>query len=309
MRSRFSSSILCGLAAAALILAMPVSAQQVYVSGNNNLFGTLDFSLNQPGVVTPFTKIGTLSSVLYGMGYGTDGNIYGIDTNGDYYQLDPHTAKLTALGNPISTSGGVLSAVSDNNGTMYVLDGNDNLYKVDMTQPIAHPATNLGTINFISAGASNPNILADGYIVLDSSNNIYIGGTPDPNNPNPNAHDALYKIAISSGAVNATQVGDPSSDTGFDILGGGVTVNNKLYGFGGPISSSFNIFNVDPTTGAGTLDALYQLSKSPPHGYVEAALVVRGNAVPEASSFVLLSLMLGAGGGGLMLRRKRAASS
>jgi hypothetical protein len=316
MSSRYMRFMFSGLSALALAFAHPVSAQQVYVTTSSNLFGVLNMSLNQPNGANSatFTQVGALSglegSALLGMGYGTDGNIYALDDQGNYYQFNPHMAALTTIGNPVSTTDTgdttVVEAISDNKGTMYAVYYNSNpnvtsydLYKVDMTQPFSHPATLLGNFN---VGTNMPSGLPalDGYIALDSANHIFVGVVPDTNQ-NPNAYDGLYMVTPQgNGTVTTAPVNGGAMDTGFDQLAGGFTINNTLYGFGGPASSMSNVVSLNTTTGAGTIQTPYSIGDG---SLIYTGLVVAG--VPEASSFMLLSLMLGTGVVGLRLRAKR----
>ena len=72
----------------------------MYVAGSGNEFGTLD--LSDPANIT-YQPIGTTSTGFYGLGFTSNGNLYGLGTDAlglgtEYYQIDPTNGNTTYLG-------------------------------------------------------------------------------------------------------------------------------------------------------------------------------------------------------------------
>ena len=132
------------LAAAALAFllggAVPARAEPVvYVAGDRNEFGTLSLTSGA------FTPIGTLAlppgDLMFGMGFGPDGNLYGLDKqlpDAHLYRIDTTNAHLTDLG-AIGLSN--VDATADANGKLYALSRDFNSTYYTMIPP--SPATNV----------------------------------------------------------------------------------------------------------------------------------------------------------------------
>lgn len=102
------------LAVGVLAVFVPINsssaAPTVYVADIQNDFGTLNLSTGA------FTQIGTLNlpagDAIYGMGFGADGNLYGLDSdpNANLWQINPATAAVTKVG---TTGQSAIGATAD----------------------------------------------------------------------------------------------------------------------------------------------------------------------------------------------------
>jgi hypothetical protein len=270
MNSRTSSSwilSLVGALAAFLAINSSLSAAPiVYVTDLQNDFGTLDLSTGA------FTQIGTLNlpagDAIYGMGFGADGNLYGLDSDPDanLWQINPATAAVTEVGTTDQSAAG---ATADAAGTMFALSQDISANYFTLTPPST--STNvIATTGYSAAGLAA--VTPDGsafYITVQSNTSPY---------------DDLASVNVSTGEV--TDIGSTgyTPDTG-------LFVDGTLYGFD---TSSNAIVTLDTTTGAGTYVATYNLPDG--ENIVAAALPV---AVPEPAGIAVLAFA------GLALGRRR----
>jgi hypothetical protein len=235
----------------------------VYVAGTEGEFGTVDLATGD------FTSIGTLnlpgSSVIIGMGFGSDGKLYGLDlagTNANLYQIDITNANTTLVG---TLGHGALGATADAGGTLYALsaDANPILYTLNPPSTATTVVGPTGIVSGIGLGAVN------------AGGTQFFAGSPDPTSDTTD----LYNIDTQSGA--ATLVGD----TGFSI-NNGLFVGGTLYGFD---LETFAIVTIDTTTGAATQVATYSL----PNGdsiNASAVPALQITPVPEPSTLALITI-------------------
>jgi hypothetical protein len=247
----------------------------VYVAGTGGEFGMLDLATGG------FTSIGTLNpssgAAIIGMGFGSDGNLYGLDFIGadaNLYQIDITNANTTLVG---SLGHNAYGATADAAGKMYVLsqDGNSLLYTLDPPSTTTTVVGPTGLAGFFMAA-------------VNAGGSRFFAGSP-----NATGTVDLYSIGTTTGA--ATRVGD----TGFPISNG-LFVGDTLYGFDLNVAA---IFTIDTTTGAATQVATYNL----PNGSLvsAAAVVLPGATIPEPSTLTMAVI----GGGGVLgyrWRRRRA---
>jgi hypothetical protein len=291
---------LVALAAMALAAAMgPGTAEAgavVYVAGSGNEFGTLDLTTGN------YTNIGTLAlpggaanDNMFGMGFGADGKLYGLDsqTNPDahLWLINPATAGVTDLGGVGQTA---IDATADASGKMYALSqdlATSDLYTLN---PPSTTTTPVGPTGFIGTGLVA--VTADG-------SHIYAGAT----DPVTGTTD-LYSVNP------ATGVGTLIGDTGFFIING-LFVNGVLYGFDDHTNA---IVTINLTTGAGTQVATYNTGGNPGLGppndptagdVIFASATMSIASIPEPSSVVLGAIALVAGGSLGLLRRRRTTAT
>jgi hypothetical protein len=271
------------LAAIAVWAAMSPGAANagsvVYVAGSGNEFGTLNLTTGA------FTDIGTLNlpanDNIFGMGFGSDGKLYGLDATlptANLYQINTSNADTTLIG-PTNPAESAIDATADASGKMYALSQDTNAIFYTMT-----PGTTGTTTTVVGpTGISSTGLMA----VNSSGSQIFTGaydsmtGTTD-----------LYSINPTTGV--ATLIGD----TGFYIING-LFVNGTLYGFDDVTNA---IVTINTSTGVGTQVATYSL----PSGDVIFASALQTTSIPEPSSVVLGVIAVAAGGSVSLLRRRRA---
>ncbi len=280
---RSGSVVRCvALAAIALCVALgPGLAQAgsvVYVAGTGNEFGTLNLSTGA------FTNIGTLNlpgnDAIYGMGFGSDGKLYGLDAstpNANLYQINTSNASTSLVG---AIGQSAIDATSDANGVMYGLSftANSNFFTLN-------PASGTTTTVVGATGIAGSGLMA----VSANGSQIFAGATDATTGLTD-----LYSINKLTGA--ATLIGN----TGF-YIGNGLFVNGTLYGFD---YNSEAIVTINTTTGVATQVATYSL---PGGDTILASALAPQAIVPEPSSIVMGLIAIGAGGL-VSLHRRRAST-
>ncbi len=260
----------------ALLLALACAAsppsaeadQYVYVTGSSNEFGTLDLATGA------FSQIATLNlpagDYIYGMGFGANGNLYGVDSQPDanLWQINPSTGGLTDLG---AIGQSALDATSDASGKLYVLSQDLNALYYTMNPP-----------------SPTPNVVAP----IGMSSGGLMAVTPDGSQIYTTTQSTFDLVSINP-LTGATNIIGP---TGFAI-DNGLFVNGTLYGFDMNVDA---IVTINTTTGAATQVGTYSL----PNGDV----IYSSAAIPEPSSLVLglIGTML-AGSFGLARHRRRTS--
>jgi hypothetical protein len=250
---------LIGACFSAVLLAAAVNPRMakadisVFVAGNAREFGTLDLNT---GV---FTQIGTLNTPLpiLGMGFGSDGNLYGLDggANAHLFRIDTSNANATDLG-PVGQS--TIDATADAAGKLFVLSQDPSAVFYTMNPP-STSITTIGTTGHMSSGL--------GAVTANGMHLFTDVGTD------------LYSINVNNGA--ATLVGGISF-----TLFNGLFVHGTLYGF----DPNGAIVTVNTTTGAGTQVGTYSL---PNMDFVDASAVRAGQiGVPEPSTLAVAGLGL-----------------
>jgi hypothetical protein len=217
---------------------------------------------------------------IVGIGFGSDGMLYGLDINrpaANLFRIDVATADGTLIG---TLDRSAFSATADAAGTMYVFSGDSDtvLYNLSPPSTTTTVVTTLGS-TFSGLAAVN----ADGTQFFTGSNAPVTGDT------------TLFSVDTATGAV--TQIGSVGFSIDF-----GLFVDGVLYGFENETST---IVAIDTVTGFGTKVATYSL---PNEDSLDAAAYFAPQlvSVPEPSSLA----MAGVAGIGLIgygaRRRKRA---
>jgi hypothetical protein len=229
--------------------------QTVYAVGSGNEFGTISLSTGA------FTQIGTLalpsSDQIWGMGFGADGNLYGMDSlNAALYRISTTDASVTNLGN---IGLGEIGVGSDASGKFYGLTSSFNSTLFTFNAP--SPATvQVGPIGFQSYGLTA--VTPDGSVMYTDYGNNF--GT-----------NSLARVDTATGAT--TRIGNIGH-----LVDTGLFVGGTLYGFA---YLPDEIISINTATGAGTVVTTYSLP-----GGDGILAVATPSVVPEPSSLVLGSL-------------------
>ncbi len=275
-------TIRCLIPACTLALLIPLwstaaeAGSAVYVAGFGNEFGTIDLTTGA------FTQIGTLAlpanDAIFGMGFGSDGNLYGLDLQSDahLWRIDVSNANVTDLG---AIGQNDIGAGADAAGTLYGLNQSASSVFFGLNPP----STSTNVIN----GATN--VSGDGLVA-----------------PSPDGTQVFAAVSSGSGellvSINPTTgVVTTLGSTGFSLYAG-VFVDGTLYGFDG---SNDAIVTLNTSTGAGTQVATYSLPNGDP---IDAAATFLGQSVPEPSSVVMSLIAAAAGGSVGLLRRRRSTA-
>jgi hypothetical protein len=291
---------LVALAAVALAAAMgPGTADAgavVYVAGSGNEFGTLDLTTGAYTNIGTMTGLGDPSSNnMFGMGFGADGNLYGLDSqtspDSHLWMINTSNAAVTDMGGVGQTA---IDATADASGKMYALTQDLTTSDLFTLNPPSTSSTMVGATGFIGTGL---------VAVTSDGSHIYAGAS----DPVTGTTD-LYSVNPLTG------VGTLIGDTGFFIING-LFVNGVLYGFDDNTNA---IVTINLTTGAGTQVATYNTGGNPGLGtpndpaagdVIFASATTSIASIPEPSSVVLGAIALVAGGSLGLLRRRRTTAT
>ena len=101
-----------------LISRVAPAGTLLYLEDNTRQFGTVDTGTGA------FTLAGTISTLLFGMGFDTSGrldaNDSGLAPNTGFYRVDPSTAGLTFVANMNNASSSSSLASRNGGGTLYL---------------------------------------------------------------------------------------------------------------------------------------------------------------------------------------------
>jgi len=243
-----------------------------YIVGSGNEFGTLDLTTGA------FSEIGVLpiSGNIFGMGFGPDGVLYGLDSavpSASLYSIDTNTANVINLG-PVGQS--AVDATADEAGELFVLSQDVNAIYYTLNPP-GTTANVVGPTGLQSQGLAA--VTADGATLY--TNALVAADTGE-----------LESIDTTTGAAT------PIGLLGDANLVNGLFLDGTLYGFDDVNDA---IDTIDTTTGATTQIATYAL----PNGdFIDGSAPVPA-PVPEPASFPLLAAALIA----LSILRRRLRSS
>jgi len=229
----------------------------VYVAGSGNEFGTIDLTTGT------FTPIGTLNlpanDVLYGMGFGANGNLYGLDnqSNANLWQINVTNGNVTNIG---AVGESAIGSSADAAGKMFSLSQDASAIFYTLNSPSL-------TTNVVGATG----ITGDGLAAVNAAGTAMYTSII----PTGGGTDHIGRVDVNTGMV--TDLGD----SGFSVYTG-LFVQGTLYGFDG---FSDVIITINTTTGAGTQIATYSL----PNGDAidASATFVGSSSIPEPSSLAL----------------------
>jgi hypothetical protein len=232
-------------------IANPLHADTIYVEGTNSTLATLDPTTGAVQVIGPTSGI-----LLGGLGFSSNGTLYGLDVGMNLYSVSTSTGVATLLGPTGLTYGGngyAMGATSD--GTLF-LQNSGNLY---VFNPTTDHASLLGPLGFSTSADVNG----------DASNNLYTIKS--------DGSASLYSANKTTGQT--TLIGAGSAG----IVVGMAFANDTMYamGYGG----STGVFSVSLMDGHDTLVSHYDTSEI--GGIYTAATEFSISSVPEPSAFAL----------------------
>jgi hypothetical protein len=241
----------------------------VYVAGSGNEFGTINLKSGA------FTPIGTLAlpagDHIFGMGFASEGNLYGLDSRPDahLFRIDTTQAQLTDLG---AVGLSAVDATADASGKLYAFSGDLNAVYFTLNPPALAP-TVFGPIGVESEGLAA--VTADGSRLFTTVE------------PSGGSSFDLYSVNPVTGA--ATRLGK----TGFSEING-LFVRGTLYGFDDITSA---VVTLDTLTGAATQVATYGLpngdaidASATPAADIGAANIPAAT-IPEPSSLAAFAIV------------------
>jgi len=226
--------------------------------GSGDIFGKLDVNT---GAFSQISTLTTSNQTIVGMGFGTDGQIYGLGLQStpslatDLFRIDPNTGAAKDLGLANFDAGG---AGSGSSGVLFGIDvATNKLYSVT---PPAPTGTLISTLPFT----------ADGLVAISPDGHLYAAGNSD---------GSFFRVDTTTGM--STLVGNTGHDG--DLFAGSF-VGSTLYGFSGANNA---ILTIDPTTALATFVATAAL----PAGYAVFASAAP-LTVPEPPSLALGGISL-----------------
>jgi hypothetical protein len=240
-------------------LANYANASVIYVEAGTNQFGTIDPTTGA------YHYIGTTTVQLGGLGFASDGRLYGLAADSMLYIVNTATAELTSVGlanlGPRSSWG--MGATSD--GTLYA-NWSNNIYVIN---PQNAASTLVGPLGVVTGDGMSG----------DGSGHLYIGKNTAPS--------GLLSVDRTTG--QASSVG--GVNTNYDWLFGMAFTDGTMYGLR---YDNGQIFALDLSNGNTTLTSTYDVNAAG-HVYAAAAQI---STVPEPTTLIIWSL-LGAAGIGL----------
>lgn len=191
----------------------------VHVTTFDRELGTLDL---ETGVYSAIGNLG-LGSPIYGMGFGADGLLYGLDSRAGahLFRIDTATATAVDLGD---IGRAIIGAGADPRGTLFALEWASRPDVLSLDPP-SGSTTVLGGVDFVGSGLVA--VSGDGLIYLSESS--FLGG------------DTLHVFDPSSGTSSVVGA------TGLDLVAG-LFVGDTLYG----LSYDNEVYTIDTATGLAT---------------------------------------------------------
>lgn len=216
---RDAGAVLLGLACLIALgaKANAASGPVLWLNDNNNQLGTLDLG-------TPSTNvIGSLGSgtLMSDIAFDSNGNLYGINTDDDFYSINPTTGKTTLISH---MGGNILfnALVGGANDTLYAAGyASKDLYAIN---PTTGAYSDIGVIGWATAGDL---AFVDGALYAS---------VIDPKS----SYNDLARISLDGGKVSANLVGSFGVPNMFGLASDG---NGILYA-----AANTEIYTVDPQT-------------------------------------------------------------
>jgi hypothetical protein len=271
----------------AMAAAADVTISNIYVGGQSGEYGTMSIDLTTG--VTTFSSVGTTTQILAGIGFGSDGKLYGLGFPGGHliqFTSFTNSAATTDLG---ATGFTAAAGAANSSGVMFGLDSSSpsNLFKVTPPSPSGSLVGNTGL-----AGPSGMAAFAPNNSALYASNTE----TSGTNN--------LYTVNTSTGA--STLVGTMFTNGAALTAGTFATASDgTLHLIGFESNGGNNVYDVNFSTGAVTLIGSYSFGIGNADE-VFAATFLTAPTVPEPATLILLGSM-GVMGLGFRAWKKRTA--
>lgn len=167
-------------------------ASQLYAVSDAGAIKTLLRIDVNTGLASPVgtLDVGTDQQLDLGLAFTCDGRLWMSAGTGQFWQVDPGTAAVTALGNLGVTVTGL--AAQGNRVYATGSQGNNTLYSIDTEHAQANAVGAYGSDNFITTASPGFDSAGNLWAVLD-----YV---PPPSGPSPDWSD-LAKIRIDTGAL------------------------------------------------------------------------------------------------------------
>lgn len=289
------SASVVGLALAWLAAgAGRVSADTVYASAfsdshdtHPSVFGRLDLTNGVfTALGTPDTSGAAGSTGFNALGYGSDGQLYGVTSNGFIYTIDPTTGAATYTNYEIALSTGESVYGGGAAGGIFYLElsSSGTTTMVTMSPSSFTSSVNVAVNTLGVLADTNGNLTADGLVAVGGGT-VYVGGS-DPKNTT--GYDSLFSV---DGSGHATKLSDTSQ-----MYFAGVFDQGTLYGltFNAPGQSVYS-FDANAQNQA-LLDGVSGVpSSGGSHKYfIDALTLIEAQAVPEGSSLAMLAIGAGA---------------
>jgi len=200
-----------------------------YVTTNTGEFGTMNIAT---GV---FSEIATEPTILNGLAWGSNSQLYGLDSSGNLVTIDPLTGVETLVGSTgLDASTNTFAGLTD--GALYALDASNNLYSINPTTGAATLVGATGVPPIDSTDFTTPaysdSLMGDGS-QLYVSEQIFGVST---------LSETLYTVNPSN--AGTTTVGPLAEDS---FVGGGY-LGGSYYLFSADTGNG--IYTVNPSTGA-----------------------------------------------------------
>jgi hypothetical protein len=200
-----------------------------YVTTNAGEFGAMNIGT---GV---FSEIASEPTILDGLAWGSDGQLYGLDASGNLVTINPSTGAETLVGSTgLGADTNTFAGLTD--GALYALDASNNLYSINPTTGAATLVGATGVPPIDPADFTTPaysdSLIGDGS-QLYVSEQIFGVST---------LSETFYTVNPSNG--DTTTVGPLPEDS---FVGGGY-LGGSYYLFSADVDSP--IYTVNPSTGA-----------------------------------------------------------
>jgi hypothetical protein len=226
-----------------------------------DLFGEVDVP---SGKFTSISDLSTPDYRIFGMGFGSDGRIYGTG-----FYIGPQVPPPSGEYFSINPANGAASAVASLGFDPSGAGGNGSLYMMDWSSSALLYVTNPPSLSTSFIG--NTNIFADGLVALDPQGHLFASANGD---------GSFYEINTSD--ASATLIGN----TGIpNLLYAGAFVGSTLYAFSyDSVNNIDSLVAIDTSNAHSTIVATVDM---PDDYHVIAAAAMTSAAIPEPTSLVL----------------------